>query len=161
VAVREAGAVGVGVARLVPDGALAEPVAGRAGVVPAPAPLPEADVAGAGLVVDAGALAVPLNRLDEVAVGPAPAEGEKIDGTEDVPPVQAVSIAEQKTVMVTQPAAVSLALLTFMRPPYIPAGSDFESPAALSYLPAPRTSNLARHGGPAGHPAMARFPFRY
>jgi hypothetical protein len=121
VAVRVAGTAGVAVGCLVLDGALAELVAPRAGVVPAPAPLPEADVAGAGLV-EAGAVAVPLALPDEVAVGPALTEGEKIDGTDDVALVQAVSSAERTTVRVTQPAAVSVARLTFMRPPYISGG---------------------------------------
>lgn len=59
---------------------------------------------------------------DEVpAVDEVPTDGEKIDGTdEEEPPVQAETDAEMRTVAVAQPAAVSLALLTFMRPPYIP-----------------------------------------
>jgi hypothetical protein len=106
VAVREAGAVREALAE--PDG---------------PAPFPEA-LSDARVVGDGGALAVPLNRSDDgaVTVGPALTEGEKIGGTDEVPLVQAVTDAEKTTVAVAQPAAVSLALLTFMRPPYIPRG---------------------------------------
>jgi len=59
---------------------------------------------------------------DEVTVDDeVPADGEKIAGTdEEGPPVQAETDAETRTVAVAQPAAVSLALLTFMRPPCIP-----------------------------------------
>jgi hypothetical protein len=61
-------------------------------------------------------VAVPLNKTVDVVVGVGPAltEGEKIAGTDEDPPVQAVTDAEKTTVAVAQPAAVSLALLTFM-----------------------------------------------
>ena len=101
--------------------ALAEPDA-RAEEVPAPAPLPE-PLADARVLGDGGALAVPLNTPEGVAAGfgPALTDGElKIGGTDELPPVQAVTEAEKTSVAVAQPAAVSLALLTFMRPPYIP-----------------------------------------
>jgi len=149
VAAREADAVGVFVPVPVPDGAeaLAEADA-CADEVPVPAPLPEAVVVARALV-EAGALAVPLNKPDgvAVAVGPALTDGEKIAGTDEVPPVQAVTDAEKTTVAVAQPAAVSLALLTFMRPPYTPGMQRprIHSPQAqhprLS-SPRPRTSNL-------------------
>jgi hypothetical protein len=80
-------------------------------------PVEEADACA---LVEGGAEAVPLNRPVDVGVGPALTEGEKIAGTDEVPPVQAVTDAERITVAVAQPAAVSLALLTFMGPPYIP-----------------------------------------
>lgn len=104
--------------------ALAEPDA-RAEEVPGPAPFPE-ELADARELLDGGALAVPLNKPDDVAVGVCPAltDGEKIAGTDEVPPVQAVTDAEKTTVAVAQPAAVSLALLTFMWPPYIPRGQQ-------------------------------------
>jgi hypothetical protein len=62
--------------------------------------------------------AVPLYRL-EVA-DTVPEDGEKIAGIDEDPPVQAATDTDMRTVTVTQPAAVSLALPTFMRPPYIP-----------------------------------------
>ena len=89
-----------------------------------PAPLPVADevappVSGEG-ELDAGGLAVPLYRPDDVA-DTVPVDGEKIAGIdEDCPDVQADTDADMRTVAVAQPAAVSLALLTFMRPPCIP-----------------------------------------
>lgn len=102
--------------------ALAEPDAG-AEEVPVPAPLPEA-LADPRVLGDGGALAVPLNTPEGVAAGfgPALTDGEllKIGGTDELLPVQAVTEAEKTSVAVAQPAAVSLALLTFMRPPYIP-----------------------------------------
>lgn len=90
-----------------------------------PAPLPVADEVAAPPVsgegeLDAEGLAVPLYRPDDVA-DTVPVDGEKIAGIdEDCPAVQADTDADMRTVTVTQPAAVSLALLTFMRPPYIP-----------------------------------------
>jgi hypothetical protein len=129
VAVRVAVAVGVAVAVAVAVGvavavreALAEPDA-RAEEVPGPVPFP-GEVADARALVDRGALAVPLNKPEDVGLGVCPAltDGEKIAGTDEVAPVQAVTDAEKTTVAVAQPAAVSLALLTFMRPPYIPRG---------------------------------------
>jgi hypothetical protein len=90
----------------------------------------------AGAVADGGVEPVPAGRVAvAVALAPgcplaaepagvggaeadAPAEGEKIAGTdEDGPPVQAETDADRRTVAVAQPAAVSLDLLTFMRPP--------------------------------------------
>jgi hypothetical protein len=96
-------------------------------VVPAPLPVPDEVVAlpGAPPVsgegeLDAGGLAVPLYMPDDVA-GAVPVDGEKIAGIdEDAPDVQADTDADMRTVAVTQPAAVSLALLTFMRPPCVP-----------------------------------------
>jgi hypothetical protein len=67
--------------------------------------------------------AVPLYRL-EVA-DTVPEDGEKIAGIDEDPPVQADTDTDMRTVTVTQPAAVSLALPTFMRPPYIP---DIQQP---------------------------------
>jgi len=65
-------------------------------------------------------LAVPLYRAEDVG-DTVPEDGEKIDGIDDdAPDVQADTDADMRTVTVAQPAAVSLALLTFMRPPYIP-----------------------------------------
>jgi hypothetical protein len=63
----------------------------------------------------------PAEAVDpDVAVSP---DGEKIAGTdEEGLPLQAASGAERRTVAVAQPAAVSLALLTLMRPPCIPSG---------------------------------------
>jgi hypothetical protein len=101
-----------------------------------PAPFPEAladpRVLGDGgaladpwVLGDGGALAVPLNTPEGVAggFGPTLTEGElKIGGTDELLPVQAVTEAEKTSIAVAQPAAVSLALLTFMRPPYIPGG---------------------------------------
>ena len=50
-----------------------------------------------------------------------PEDGEKIAGIdEDAPEVQADTDADSRTVTVAQPAAVRRALLTFMKPPYIP-----------------------------------------
>jgi hypothetical protein len=63
--------------------------------------------------------AVPLNRLEDVA-DTVPEEGEKIDGIDEDGPVQADTDPDMRTVTVAQPAAVSLALLTFMKPPFIP-----------------------------------------
>ena len=63
--------------------------------------------------------AVPLYRLEDVA-DTVPEDGEKIAGIDEDGPVQADTDADMRTVTVTQPAAVSLALLTFMKPPYIP-----------------------------------------
>jgi hypothetical protein len=71
-----------------------------------------------------GMAAVPLNR----PLGPGdtaadadpvvPVEGEKIAGMDDEDPaVQAETDAERRRVAVAHPAAVSLDLLTLMRPP--------------------------------------------
>ncbi|HEY6792764.1 MAG TPA: hypothetical protein VI365_36180 [Trebonia sp.] len=93
---------------------LAEPVA--------PDPLPEEALA---LPVDPPICgegeppAVPLYRLEDVA-DTAPEDGEKIAGIDEDGPVQAASDPDIRTVTVAQPAAVSLALLTFMKPPLIP-----------------------------------------
>jgi hypothetical protein len=101
---------------------LAEPDA-RAEEVPGPAPFPEA-LDDARAREDDGAVAVPLNKPVDVVVGAGAAltDGEKIAGTDEVEPVQAVTDTEKTTVAVAQPAAVSLALLTFIRPPVIPGG---------------------------------------
>jgi hypothetical protein len=118
---------GLGEAGEVPDGALREADGLADPVVPAPLPaadefvaLPAAPpVSGEG-ELDAGWLAVPLYRPDDVA-DTVPVDGEKTGGIgEDGPDVQADTNADMRTVTVTQPAAVSLALLTFMRPPCIP-----------------------------------------
>jgi hypothetical protein len=101
-------------------------------------------VVGGGAVVCGGALVagrvepVPAGRValavgwglaaalvEAVAVGVdgagAPTDGEKIAGTdEDGPPVQAETDADRRMVAVAQPAAVSLDLLTLMRPPCTP-----------------------------------------
>jgi hypothetical protein len=70
---------------------------------------------------DAGALAVPLYRLGADDVPAALEDCEKIGGIDEPGPVvQADTDADMRTVAVAQPAAVSLALLTFMRPPFIP-----------------------------------------
>ena len=103
--------------------ALAEPDA-RAEAVPVPEPLPEAP-ADPRVLGDGGAVTVPLKKPEDVtvAVGPAFTDGVKIRGSDEAPPpVQAVIETEKTTVAVAQPAAVSLALLTFMRPPFIPGG---------------------------------------
>ena len=63
--------------------------------------------------------AVPLYRLEDVG-DTVPEDGEKIAGIDEADPVQADTDADMRTVTVAQPAAVSLALLTFMKPPYIP-----------------------------------------
>jgi hypothetical protein len=73
-----------------------------------------------GLLLEDGMPAVPLYRPvdagDGVPVVPDP--GEKIAGMdEEGPAVQAETDAERSTVAVAQPAAVSLTLLTLMRPP--------------------------------------------
>jgi hypothetical protein len=73
---------------------------------------------------EAEALAVPLYRPEDVA-DTVPEDGEKIAGIDEVGPVQADTDADMRTVTVAQPAAVSLALLTFMKPPYIP---DMQQP---------------------------------
>jgi hypothetical protein len=70
--------------------------------------------------------AVPLYRLEEVA-DTVPEDGEKIAGIDEDGPVQADTDADMRTVTVTQPAAVSLALLTFMKPPIYPAYSSLKS----------------------------------
>ena len=98
-------------------------VADLAGAVVLPAlpddPLPDLDV----LRGDGGTLAVPLATAvgaDAVLVT-GPTDGEKIAGTEEEPgPLQAATDPESRTVAAAQPTAVSLALLTFMRPPSIP-----------------------------------------
>jgi hypothetical protein len=91
------------------------------GGVPVAAPddlVPVLDV----LPGDEGTVAVPLATAvgaDAADVGPT--DGEKIDGTEEEPPpLQADTDPESRTVAAAQPTAVSLALLTFMRPPCIP-----------------------------------------
>jgi hypothetical protein len=90
-----------------------------------PAPLPDVfslldapPVCGEGEPApDAVAVAVPLYRPEDAV----PEEGEKIAGIEeDAPEVQADTDTDSRTVTVAQPAAVSRALLTFMKPPYIP-----------------------------------------
>jgi hypothetical protein len=124
------------VAVLVPDGGtvavpLNKPEVAGAGVPVAP-PLPVGRAVDGSLVAvlvpDGGTVAVPATRPDVDGAGTVvdtgdemPADGEKIDGTdEDGPPVQAETDAETRMVAVAQPAAVSLALLTFMRPPCAP-----------------------------------------
>ncbi|MCW2929698.1 MAG: hypothetical protein JWM19_660 [Actinomycetia bacterium] len=108
----EAGEVRAGALREADE--LAEPVA--------PDPLPEEVFA---LPVDppicgeGEPLAVPLYRLEDVA-DTVPEDGEKIAGIDEDGPVQADTDTDMRTVTVAQPAAVSLALLTFMKPPYIP-----------------------------------------
>ena len=70
---------------------------------------------------DEGTVAVPLATAvgtDAVDVGPT--DGEKMAGTEEPPPLQADTDPESRTVAAAQPTAVSLALLTLMRPPSIP-----------------------------------------
>jgi hypothetical protein len=64
-------------------------------------------------------LAVPLYRPEDVA-DTVPDDGEKIAGIDEDGPVQADTDPDMRTVTVAQPAAVSLALLTFMKPPFIP-----------------------------------------
>ncbi len=91
-----------------------------------PAPLPDEVVAlpvdppiwGEG-EPDAGTLAVPLYRPEDVA-DTALEDGEKIAGIDEDGPVQADTDADMRTVTVAQPAAVSRVLLTFMKPPDIP-----------------------------------------
>ena len=80
----------------------------------------ERAVAAPGLTADGVPLAVPVGEDDDVepgAVVPVPDAVKMGGSTEDDGPVQAEADAETRTVMVAQPAAVSLALLTFMRPP--------------------------------------------
>jgi hypothetical protein len=97
------------------------PVAGEVVALPAAPP-----VSGEGELA-AGGLAVPLYMPDDVA-GTVPVDGEKIAGIDEADPdVQADTDADMRTITVTQPAAVSLALLTFMRPPVYPACSDVKS----------------------------------
>jgi hypothetical protein len=87
------------------------------------------DVGGADdLPFEGGMFAVPLNRPlgvgdgdteDAGDAGPVvPADGEKIAGRDDEGPVeQAYTDAVRRRVAVALPAAVSLDLLTLMRPP--------------------------------------------
>jgi hypothetical protein len=116
--------VGVGTAELEADGVTvagceALDVADEVGPVPVLAdPARELDVASC----DDGTVAVPLATVlggDPDVV--APTEGEKIDGTEEEPPpLQADTDPESRTVAAAQPTAVSLPLLTLMRPPRLP-----------------------------------------
>lgn len=68
---------------------------------------------------DGRTLAVPLaTAVGTDAVASGPSDGEKIAGTEEEPPpLQADTDPESRTVAAAQPTAVSLALLTLMRPP--------------------------------------------
>jgi hypothetical protein len=96
---------------------------GLADLVVVPAPLPDEGFvlpAPPPVCGDGRPLAVPLYRPEGVG-DTVPEDGEKIDGIDDdAPDVQADTDADMRTVTVAQPAAVSLALLTFMKPPYIP-----------------------------------------
>jgi hypothetical protein len=87
--------------------------------------VPVGDVLAGDVVrVDGGTLAVPLYKPVAVGAGvvvAGPTDGEKIAGTdEEPPPLQADTDPESRTVAVAQPTAVSLRLLTFMRPPCVP-----------------------------------------
>jgi len=110
---------------------------GRADPV-APAPLPDVvfplldppPVCGEGEPAP-DALAVPLYRPEDAVV---PEEGEKIAGIDEDPPeVQADTDADSRTVTVAQPAAVSRALLPFMKPPYIPGTQQPKSTRRSKY----------------------------
>jgi hypothetical protein len=111
VTVGDAVTVGVAVTELVVVGE-AVAVCDLLGVAGAPDVLP----------ADEGTVAVPLaTAVGADAVVAVPTDGEKIDGTEDEPPpLQADTDPESRRVPAAQPAAVSLALLTFIRPPCLP-----------------------------------------
>jgi hypothetical protein len=88
-----------------------------------PPPLPEAVADGdvAPWVTFGEAWVLPA-LLCTLVDADAPEDWEKIGGIDPVGPVeQADTDAETRTVTVAQPAAVSLALLTFMRPPCVPS----------------------------------------